>query len=200
MNYADGAKAMHDHRSRISGIRQDMQKIQAEMEPQKIEDYVFQNAEGAVKLSELFGDKDDLFIVHNMGTSCVYCTLWADGINGIYQHLANRAAFVMSSPDTPKVQSAFAAKRDWHIPMISHAESSFATDMGFGNATDGYMPGLSVFQRQNGHVVRVSDTPFGPGDDFCALWHMLDMLPGGPGGWLPKFAYADNVSTISRAG
>ena len=68
------------------------------------------------------------------------------------------------------------------------------------NYTDGYMPGLSVFQRQNGNVVRVSDTQLGPGDDFCALWHILDMLPGGPDGWQPEFAYTDNVTTINRAG
>jgi predicted dithiol-disulfide oxidoreductase (DUF899 family) len=191
MQYTDGIAAINEHRSRISGIRKEMQKIKAEMEPQKVEDYVFHNSEGAVSLSELFGDKDDLFMVHNMGTSCVYCTLWADGYNGIYDHLANRAAFVISSPDTPKVQAGFAAKRDWRFPMVSHEGSSFAADMGFGNETDGYMPGLSVFQRQDGHVVRVSDAQLGPGDDFCALWHMLDMLPGGPGEWQPKYAYSN---------
>ncbi len=200
MNYTDGIKAMHDHRSRISGIRKEMQKIQAEMVPQKVEDYTFQNTEGAVTLSELFGEKDDLFVVHNMGMSCVYCTLWADGYNGIYNHLANRAAFVMTSPDTPKVQSAFAAKRGWGFPMVSHDGSSFADDMGFGNAADGFTPGLSVFQRQDGHIVRVSDTQFGPGDDFCALWHLFGMLPGGSNGWAPQLVYADNVTTISRAG
>jgi len=189
MNYTDGIKAMHDHRSRIGGIRKEMQKIQAEIDPQKVEDYTFQNAEGAVTLSELFGDKDDLFIVHNMGVSCAYCTLWADGYNGIYHHLANRAAFVVSSPDTLKVQADFAAKRGWLFHMVSLDGSSFADDMGFGNAADGFMPGLSVFQRRNGHIVRVSDTQFGPGDDFCALWHMFDMLPGGPGGWQAQFAY-----------
>ena len=129
MNYTDGVTAMNDHRSRISSIRQEMRKIQAEMEPQKVEDYTFQNAEGTVTLSELFGGKDDLFIVHNMGTSCAYCTLWADGYNGIYNHLANRAAFVVTSPDTPKVQSTFAAKRGWGFPMVSHDGSSFAADI-----------------------------------------------------------------------
>ncbi len=200
MNYANGIKAMNDYRSRISGIRQEMQKIQAEIEPQEVEDYVFQTPEGAVKLSELFGDKDDLFIVHNMGTSCAYCTLWADGYNGIYHHLADRAAFVVCSPDAPEVQSKFAAKRNWVFPMVSQKGSTFAADMGYGNAADGFMPGLSVFQRRDGRIMRVSDTQLGPGDDFCALWHILDMLPGGPGGWQPKFAYADNVTTIPRAG
>ncbi len=198
MNYTDGITAINDYRGRISSIRQEMRKIQAEIEPQKVEDYVFQTTKGAVTLSELFGDKADLFMVHNMGTSCVYCTLWADGYNGIYHHLADRAAFVMSSPDTPTVQSAFAAKRGWRFPMVSHEGSSFAADMGYGNASDGYMPGFSIFQRQKGQIVRVSDTQFGPGDDFCALWHILDLLPGGSDGWQPKFAYSDNVTASAH--
>jgi hypothetical protein len=38
-------------------------------------------------------------------------------------------------------------------------------------------------------IVRVSDTGSSPGDDFCALWHVFDLLPGGPAGWQPRFRY-----------
>jgi predicted dithiol-disulfide oxidoreductase (DUF899 family) len=186
------------YRGRISSIREEMRKVQAEMQPQQVEDYIFQTATGEVRLSELFGDKNDLFIVHNMGTSCAYCTLWADGYNGIYPHLADRAAFVVSSPDAPKVQAAFAAKRGWAFPMVSHKGSTFAADMGYAGAKGGFMPGLSVFQKQGGHAVRVSDTQLGPGDDFCALWHILDMLPAGPDGWQPKFDYPQQKTNIAR--
>ena len=34
--------------------------------------------------------KDDLVVIHNMGASCAYCTLWGDGFNGVYEHLANK--------------------------------------------------------------------------------------------------------------
>jgi len=200
MNYPDGIAKIAGHRARISEIREEMRKVQAEMKPQEVEDYVFQTLEGEKTLSQLFGGKDDLFIVHNMGTSCAYCTLWADGYNGIYPHLADRAAFVVSSPDAPKVQGAFAAKRGWRFPMVSHKGSTFAADMGYGNARDGFMPGLSVFQRRDGRIVRVSDTQLGPGDDFCALWHILDMLPEGPGEWQPKFAYPRGPAGIAKAG
>jgi hypothetical protein len=37
--------------------------------------------------------------------------------------------------------------------------------------------------------VRVSDTGFSPGDDFCALWHLFDLLPGGAGDWQAKYRY-----------
>ncbi len=200
MNYAQGTTTLANRRRRIAAIREEMRKVQAEIEPQAVEDYALQSASGEVRLSQLFGDKSDLFVVHNMGKSCVYCTLWADGFNGIYHHLADRAAFVVSSPDAPKVQSAFAAKRGWRFPMVSHKGSSFAADMGYGNAKDGFMPGLSVFQRRNGRIVRVSDTQLGPSDDFCALWHIFDMLPGGPGEWQPQYDYPPAPSGIAKAG
>jgi hypothetical protein len=38
-------------------------------------------------------------------------------------------------------------------------------------------------------VLRVADTSEHPGDDFCALWHLFDMLPGGVGEWRAKFSY-----------
>ena len=76
----------------------------------------------------------DLFVIHNMGRSCPNCTLWADGFNGIYPHIADRAAFVVASPDPPDVQQSFAASRGWRFPMVSHQGSSFAADMGYRSA------------------------------------------------------------------
>jgi hypothetical protein len=36
----------------------------------------------------------------------------------------------------------------------------------------------------------VSDAGFEPGDDFCTLWHILDLLPEGVGDWTAKLSYA----------
>ena len=30
---------------------------------------------------------------------------------------------------------------------------------------------------------------FDRGDDFCALWHLFDLLPGGAGDWQPRYRY-----------
>src|SRR5262249_43697611 len=108
---------------------------------------------------------------------------------GIYAHLADRASFVVTSPDTPDVQASFAAGRGWRFPMVSHAGTSFAADMGY-RGERGFKPGISTFRRENGRVVRVADTGLNPGDDFCSAWHMFDMLAGGRNGWHPKFEYA----------
>ncbi len=72
--------------------------------------------------------------------------------------------------------------------MLSHKGSSFATDMGYAR-DGGWMPGVSVFKKENGRILRVSDTGFGPGDDFCAAWHFFDLIPEGADGWQPKYKY-----------
>lgn len=189
MKYADATTKLAEYRSKIAEIREAMREVQAAIEPQAVKDYVFQTSDGEVKLSELFGDKNDLIVIHNMGASCPYCTMWADGYNGIYDHLADRAAFVVSTPDAPVAQKSFASKRGWRFPMVSHKGTSFAADMGYVDEAGGFLPGISAFQRRNGRVVRVSNTDCGPSDDFCALWHLVDLLPEGAGDWEPRFKY-----------
>src|ERR1700722_11183162 len=188
-NHRDNAAALAAYRNQIADIRTKMRDIQAAVEPETVADYTFSTSDGGTHLVDLFGAKDDLFVIHNMGASCAYCTLWADGYNGIYDHLANRAAFVVCSPDAPDVQRRFAEARGWRFPMVSHQGTSFAADMGYRSETGGWLPGLSVFRREGDRVVRVADTGLCPGDDFCSLWHFLDMLSAGADGWEPRFKY-----------
>jgi predicted dithiol-disulfide oxidoreductase (DUF899 family) len=189
MSYKSTAKKVETYRRQITGLREKMRALQAAVEPEPVEDYDFATPEGAVRLSKLFGRKDDLIVIHNMGSSCPNCTLWADGFNGLYDHLANRAAFVVSSPDAPAAQKKFAAGRGWRFPMVSHRDTSFAADMGYRSEEGRWLPGVSVFKRADGQILRVADTSFSPGDDFCALWHILDLFPEGAGEWAPKFRY-----------
>lgn len=190
MNYAEGTSKLRDFRKRIASIRIEMAKVQSTVEPQPVQDYTFKAAGGDVRLSSLFGTMDDLIVVHNMGRSCQYCTMWADGFSGVYPHLADRAAFVLSSPDAPEQQRAFAEKRGWRFPMVSHAGTSFAKDMGYLDEKGGCLPGLSAFRRQGSTILRVSDTALHPHDDFCLVWHVFDLLPMGAGQWSPKMRYA----------
>jgi len=183
MNYADVNGKLADYRRQIAAIRERMRETLATVEPQEVANYEFTNLAGPVRLAELFGDHEDLILIHNMGVSCSYCTLWADGYNGIHPHVVTRAGFAVSSPDRPPVQKKFAASRGWRFPMVSHAGSTFAADMGYVSAKGGWMPGVSVFRREGESILRVSDTGFSPGDDFCSLWHFFDLLPGGVGDW-----------------
>jgi predicted dithiol-disulfide oxidoreductase (DUF899 family) len=183
MKYADVNGKLADYRRQIAAIRERMRDTIATVEPQEVSDYEFTTGEGPVRLSSLFGHHEDLILIHNMGSSCSYCTLWADGYNGIHQHVVTRAAFAVSSPDRPDVQQKIAQSRGWKFPMVSHVGSSFAADMGYRSEKGGWIPGVSVFKRNGEAIARVSDTAFSPGDDYCTLWHFFDLLPGGVGEW-----------------
>jgi predicted dithiol-disulfide oxidoreductase (DUF899 family) len=177
------------YRREIAALRDKMRVLQNEAEPEEIENYRFATTDGPVRLSELFGEKEYLFVIHNMGKGCPACTMWADGFNGVLPHLENRAAFVVSSPDDPATQRAFAASRGWRFRMVSHQGTSFAADMGYRNE-QGWLPGVSVFRRIGDRICRVSDAPFDQGDDFCAVYHLFDLLPEGAAGWRPQFSYS----------
>lgn len=161
----------------------------------EVQDYVLKWAGTAkpVRLSELFGKKDELILVHNMGASCPGCTAWADGFNALHPHVADRAAFVLSSPDRPEDQAKVKEARRWTLPMVSSHDSSFTSDMGFTGPDVGYgvfRPGVSAFRRVDGKILRTAKAPFGPGDLYNPVPHLLDLLEGGSEGWFPKLKYA----------
>ena len=165
--------------------------LRKKLAPVEVPDYVFKAHDGSdIRLSEMFGAHKDLIMVHNMGKHCPYCTLWADGFVGFTKHLENRAAFVVVSKDDVATQREFYQGRGWNFRMYSSHETTFNRDVKFETVDGGQMPGVSAFFRDNtGRIFRAAYTYFGPGDDFCALWHMLDLLKEGPDGWEPKYRY-----------
>ncbi len=157
---------------------------------EEIKDYSLQTTNGAVSLRSLFGDKSELILVHNMGKSCPYCTLWADGYNGMLPHLENRAAFAVVSSDDPQVQESFAKERGWKFKMASAKDSTFTKDLGFETDDGSKLPGVSVLVKEpSGKIYRTTRAAFGPGDLFCSIWHFFDLLPQGANGWRPKYKY-----------
>jgi predicted dithiol-disulfide oxidoreductase (DUF899 family) len=166
-----------------------MRQLRQTVEPEEVADYRLTGTDGPVLLSALFGPRDTLFVIHNMGKSCPSCTMWADGFNGVLAHLENRAAFVVASPDDPETQAAFAAARGWRFRMVSHQGSEFAADLGYRDERGFWLPGVSVFRRDGSRILRVSDAPFDQGDDFCAVWHLFDLIPAGAAGWQPRVSY-----------
>lgn len=192
------AKKQRDPEEEIAKAENEIEKARAKLAALRrrlpvidVDDYMLLGEAGQrVTLSALFGAKDELVLIHNMGRRCPYCTLWADGFNGVVQHLEDRASFVVVSPDPPEEQAEFAASRGWTFRMVSAHGTSFAKDLGFQTKDGGYKPGASSFQkRREGTIVRTSKTRFGPGDDFCAVWHLFDLLPRGRADWQPKLKY-----------
>ncbi len=163
---------------------QEVMKLRQQLDPEPVENYVFDTPNGEVTLSELFGEQDDLIVVHNMGKGCKYCSLWADGFSSLNNQLQSRAKFVVSSPDSPEVQASFAADRKWKFPMVSTHNSTFTKDMGF--KTDrGYMPGVSAFHKDGDTIVRTGWSWFGPYDLYSSPWHLFGLLKDGVNDWQP---------------
>lgn len=173
--------------AQIEQLKQELSKARRETKPERVSDYTFQSSEGDISLSKLFGERQDLLVIHNMGKSCNYCTMWADLLPCQLRHLERRAAVVVISPDAPETQRAFAAERGWTMRMVSDQGGQFTPDMGFKTDTDGYWPGVSAFHKESdGTIVRTGKAVFGPGDDFCPPWHFFDLLQGGAGDWEPN--------------
>jgi len=175
----------------LQDIKRKLAELRRQRPRDEIRDYQLLDPEGReAPLSTLFGDQSRLILVHNMGRNCAYCTMWADGFTGLLPHLESRAAFAVTSPDQPAAQKEFVQSRGWKFPVYSTAGTSFTADMGFDDEKEGLMPGVSVFTKEtDGRMYRVSRAEFGPGDDFCAVWHLFDLLPEGIDGWEPKLSY-----------
>jgi predicted dithiol-disulfide oxidoreductase (DUF899 family) len=198
MSYADTMAAMNAKRAQITLLQTEMRALQAKVEPELVDDHLVAGWDGPVRLSTLFGDKRDLLLIHNMGVGCTSCTMWADGFNGVYDHLASRAAFVLASPNPIEVQKKFAASRGWRFPMISYVGSQLAEDLGYRHRSDdafdeklgGWNPGVSILRREGERILRLSDTDFGPFDGFCVVYHLFDLVPGANSNWEPSYSYA----------
>lgn len=174
----------------IKEKRKQIDRLRKQVKGEKIEDYALTSFDGsAKKLSSLFGDNEQLLIIHNMGKKCVYCTLWADELNGIRKPLGDAIPFVLVSPDAPDIQKEFAMSRGWEFPMLSATGTNFIEIMGFEPKPNSYWPGVSVIvKREDGLYKEVHDV-FGPGDNYCSVWHYLDLLPNGHNNWEPKYNY-----------
>jgi predicted dithiol-disulfide oxidoreductase (DUF899 family) len=173
----------------LTQCQQKLAALRHKQTPQELPDYTFTRAGGRkVKFSQLFGDKDELLVIHNMGASCPYCTLWADGFNGFVPHLQDRAGFAVISEDRPLAQKKFAASRRWKFPLLSSRGTRFRKDVGYKSSGGDLWPGVSAFTKDaTGRIFHLTHARLGPGDLYCSLWHLFDLLPERD--WSPKYRY-----------
>ena len=158
--------------------KKQLAELKSNLNPIKVENYVFKNHENKnVTMSELFGEHNYLVAIHNMGQGCKYCTMWANGFEGIYHHFADKAGFVLINHDTIEKQKAFAEKQGWTFPIYNASDTTFTDDMNF-RIDKSLWPGVSTFRKNDdGSIELLAQSLFGPGDDFCSVWHFYDMLP-----------------------
>ena len=177
---------IEDRRKRIINLRK-------ELPHEEINNYVFTDLSGqSVNLLDLFGDSDELLLIHNMGKECRYCTMWADGFRGYSEILSDRMPWVLTSPNDYQTLKAFSEPRGWNYNVLSYHGSSFAHDLGFARDKDGktfYDPGVSALIRKGDRIYRTGSDGFGPGDMYNPAWHFFDLFPNGSNGWFPKYDY-----------
>jgi len=167
--------------------------------PTPVANYVFEHSAGSVSLLDLFGDKDTLFLIHNMGQACRYCTLWADGLNGFVPHIESEYALAMASKDDPQTQRRFANSRNWRFRMVSHGGGDYALEQSVipGEAN---MPGMVCYIRDGDTILRKNSAAFGPGDEFCSQWNLLSLAGKSPEDWTPQYNYWQRPAVMDDGG
>ena len=153
-----------------------------------VANYTFATQAGETSLLDLFGDKDKLLAIHNMGEACRYCTLWGDGFNGFLPHLESAMSVVLLSKDDPQTQRNFANSRGWRFRLASHGGGDYIEEQtcmeGAAN-----MPGAVVYERVGDKITRKNACAFGPGDLYCSMWSLLGLAGMSESDWTPQYSY-----------
>ena len=175
------------------------------------EDYVFEGSNGAVRLSQLFGDKDTLVIYSMMlgpqrERACPMCTAMLTSWDGTARNLRERVALAVTARSPIERLLDFKRERGWQNLQI-YADVKGDYTRAYVSAQDDDVPGLSVFTRRdgtvrhfwsgemNGEMADPGQDPRGA-PDLDPLWTILDLTPSGRGAaWYPKLEYA-GLTTI----
>ena len=169
-------------------LTQKVAKLRRETPLTAVRNYTFRTGDGEVTLLDLFGQRDTLFVIHNMGQACRYCTLWADGLNGFVPHLESQFALVLVSKDDPQTQRLFANSRSWRFKMASHGGGDYIKEQSVSPG-EGNIPGIVCYVRKGNEIFRKNASMFGPGDEFCAQWNILSLAGLSTEEWTPQFNY-----------
>ena len=180
----------------IFELKQELGKLHASNPLSTVKDYVFTTLNGELALSDMFAGKETLMLIHNMGTSCDYCSLWADGFNGFLPHLSSIFSVYLVSKNTPKEQEAFKHARGWDFDMASHDGGDYIKEQTVLAGEDN-MPGVVFYQMNDGKPQRKNSAIFGPGDDYCSMWSLLSLAGVSEKDWTPKST--NNINKTNRS-
>jgi predicted dithiol-disulfide oxidoreductase (DUF899 family) len=169
------------------------------------EDYAFEGANGVVRLSQLFGDKDTLVLYSMMfgpqrERACPMCTAMLTSWDGTARNLRERVAVAVTARSPIERLLDFKKERGWqNLQIYSDTKGDYTRS--YVSADDGDVPGLSIFTRRDGAVRHfwsgemsgeMADPDQDPrgAPDLDPLWTILDLTPGGRGStWYPKLEY-----------
>lgn len=183
----------------ISGLVKKLNALRQKHRGDVVHNYTFNTLDGEVPLLDLFADHKRLLLIHNMGQGCRYCTLWADGFNGLLSHLESAMSVVLVSKDAPDVQRQFANSRGWRFRLASHGGGDYIREQSVAPG-EGNMPGAVVYEREGDTIFRKNSCVFGPGDIYCAMWSLLGLAGLGVEDWTPQFNYWQRPQKLDDGG
>ncbi len=173
-----------------------------------VEDHVFTEAvDGSirdVRLSGLFTQRDrPLVLMHFMfgkkqTEPCPMCTLWADGYDGIVEHLSQRVDFAVLVAGDAAEFERYARGRGWdRLRVVSSGDTPFKRDVGMEDAEGAQQPGVSVLELADDGTIRhfytggawMGDGHFRGMDLLSPLWSFLDVTRQGRGDFMPRTSY-----------
>lgn len=164
-----------------------------------VPNYQFATLDGEVSLLDLFAGRKRLLAIHNMGQGCRYCTLWADGFNGLLPHLEDATAVVLLSKDAPEVQRSFANARNWRFRLASHGGGAYIREQTVAQGEDN-AAGAVFYEREGDAIHRKNSCVFGPGDLYCAMWGLLALAGLGAEDWTPQYRYWQRPQKMDDGG
>jgi predicted dithiol-disulfide oxidoreductase (DUF899 family) len=191
-------KASTKLRDQLSAERRALPWVKVEKE------YVFDGLSGKVTLAELFDGRSQLFIKHFMmgpgqKRQCVGCSLEADHVQGILEHLENHDVSYVAVARAPIEEIEEIRKRmGWRFTWVSSHASGFNYDFNVSFTPDqiaarsAYVnfrqadPGLedlsgdSVFFKDEAGQVFHTYSSYGRGGEaFLGIYRFLDRMPKG---------------------
>jgi predicted dithiol-disulfide oxidoreductase (DUF899 family) len=164
-----------------------------------VKNYTFDTLEGKTTLLDLFGPKDTMLVIHNMGQGCRYCTLWADGFNGFLNHLESAMSVVLVSQDAPELQRRFASSRGWRFRLASHGGGPYIDEQTVMTGGEN-IPGAVIYSRDGDQITRKNSCIFGPGDIYCPMWNFLGLAGLSESDWTPQYSYWSRPAVLDDGG
>jgi predicted dithiol-disulfide oxidoreductase (DUF899 family) len=178
--------------------------------------YEFDSPGGRVALTDLFRGRSQLFVQHVMQgpdqpLQCVGCALGVDGLESLLPHFDNHDVSVVAvARATMRELDALRTRMQWRIPFYSSYGSDFnfdygvsfrAEDMSAGRAFVNYgycdpgiedISGNSVFYKdESGAIYHTYSNYARGGEDFMAIYRILEVMPKGRNENGPHFSLTD---------
>jgi predicted dithiol-disulfide oxidoreductase (DUF899 family) len=176
------------------------------------EDYEVVGADGPVKFSELFGNKQTLVVYSYMFGSerrrpCPVCTSLLSAWDGSAKNVGDRVGLVVFARSPIERLNDIKKERGWQNLRL-YSDTSGSYTRAYVTAEDGDVPGLNVFTLRDGKIRHFWSGEMGPvtadpgqdprgAPDIDPVWTIFDFTPEGRGtDWYPKLWDEPELVTI----